>query len=166
MTLEPHYSPEPAQIRDSSQPYTENIRVQHIWVCKELPNQKGHGVIEMNKKSSSTPASVLPLSKCILFHIIPSILSTAGCFRDHIKKYHWKGRTSSPFHVHTALHMGSWEHLSSWAWILTASAMNEGGGSDLPSHLSLLSLQPLFLQERQQHFMGDWNNCGKRPRDV
>lgn len=80
------------------------------------------------------------------------------------KKYYWKGRTSSPFHVHTALHMGSWEHLSSWAWILTASAMNEGGGSELPSHLSSLSLQPLFLQERQQHFMGDWNNCGKRPK--
>lgn len=166
MTLEPHYSPEPAQIRDSSQPYTENIRVQHIWVCKELPNQKGHGVIEMNKKSSSTPASVLPLSKCILFHIIPSILSTAGCFRDHIKNiieraelplpsmctqhFTWDPENTS------AAEPGSWQ-----PW-----GMNEGGGSDLPSHLSLLSLQPLFLQERQQHFMGDWNNCGKRPRDV
>lgn len=54
MTLEPHYSPEPAQIRDSSQPYTENKGSQLTWVS-ELPCQEGHGVIEMNKKSSLTP---------------------------------------------------------------------------------------------------------------
>lgn len=54
------------------------------------------------------------------------------------------------------LPQGCWEHLSSWAWILTASAAPQSQRwaqrcltGDLPSHWSLFSLQPLFLRERQ-----------------
>lgn len=92
MTLEPHYSPEPAQIRDSSQPYTENIRVQHIWVCKELPNQKGHGVIEMNKKILLHPSISATLVKVHLISHNPIHPINSRLLSGSYKKLLLKGQ--------------------------------------------------------------------------
>lgn len=158
----PHCSPEPARVRDSSQPYTENIKVPTYLSIKRIAKSKGPWYYWNEQKILLHPS--INATIVIKMHLVPHdpihpVNSQAGrLLSDRIRsKILLKAKTSSPFHVHKHF---PWdperEHLSSWARILTASTATWSQGwvqrcltGDLPSDLSLLSLQPLFHTGRQ-----------------
>lgn len=121
----PHCSPEPARVRDSSQPYTENIKVPTYLSIKRIAKSKGPWYYWNEQKILLHPS--INATIVIKVHLVPHdpihpVNSQAGrLLSDRIRsKMLLKAKTSSPFHMHKHF---PWdperEHLSSWAWILT-----------------------------------------------